>query len=262
MLSIVTTSSRVTEALEKEALEVAAVLELDYVERKKRSLARLQELYGDVLLVTKEGLVLEYASGQSFAFHPDTAILRVKAPRDPLIDLVGSDKRFILDTTMGLASDSIVLSFAGHEVLALESQPVIHTIVARGLQSFDTGNSVINQAMRRIRTRCINSLTFLKNQPDQSFDIIYCDPMFSESITESENLSGLKPLANYQAFSEDFLAECKRVAREKIILKAHFRDTVFEEFGFTRHIRPYQKFHFGTIVLNNKGEKNGSHQTC
>ena len=252
---IITTSSRVTETLENEALELAEALHLDYVARNKRSLAKLQEEYGDVLLVTKEGLVLEYANGQSFAFHPDTAMLRIKAPRDPLIELVGPEKRSVLDTTMGLASDSIVLSFAGHEVMALESQPLIHTIVARGLQTFDAGNSAVNQAMRRIQTRCTDSLTFLKSQPDQSVDIIYCDPMFSEVITESENLSGLKPLANYQAFSEDFLSECKRVAREKIILKAHFRDPVFEDFGFTRHIRPYQKFHFGEIVL---GEKHGS----
>ena len=252
---IITTSSRITEELEEEALKLSAALHLDYVVRNKRSLAKLQEEYGDVLLVTKEGLVLEYANGQSFAFHPDTAMLRIKAPRDPLIELVGTEKRSVLDTTMGLASDSIVLSFAGHEVMALESQPLIHTIVARGLQTFDAGNSAVNQAMRRIQTRCTDSLTFLKSQPDQSVDIIYCDPMFSEVITESENLSGLKPLANYQAFSEDFLAECKRVAREKIILKAHFRDPVFEDFGFTRHIRPYQKFHFGEIVL---GEKHGS----
>ena len=252
---IITTSSRITEELEEEAVKLSAALHLDYVVRNKRSLAKLQEEYGDVLLVTKEGLVLEYANGQSFAFHPDTAMLRIKAPRDPLIELVGPEKRSVLDTTMGLASDSIVLSFAGHEVMALESQPLIHTIVARGLQTFDAGNSAVNQAMRRIQTRCTDSLTFLKSQPDQSVDIIYCDPMFSEEITESENLSGLKPLANYQAFSEDFLAECKRVAREKIILKAHFRDPVFEDFGFTRHIRPYQKFHFGEIVL---GEKHGS----
>ena len=75
--------------------------------------------------------------------------------------------------------------------------------------------------------------TFLKNQ-GQLFD---------------------EPVAETYEEAEEFLEECKRVAREKIILKAHFRDPVFENFGFTRHIRPYQKFHFGDIRL---GGKDGS----
>ena len=246
---IISTSSRLTDDLEKEALELAAELNLPYVVRNKRSLTKLQEGYGHVLLVTQEGLVLEYENGQSFSFHPDTAMLRMKAPRDPLIELVGPEKCKVLDTTMGLASDAIVLSYAGHQVTALESQPLIHAIVARGLRGFETGNPAINQAMRAIKTICTDSLDYLQAQPDQAYDLIYCDPMFSEVITESDNLAGLKPLANYQAFSEDFLKECRRVARKKIILKGHFRDPVFENFGFTRHIRPYQKFHFGTIEL-------------
>lgn len=252
---IITTSSRVIPALEEEAQAIGALLKIDYVAREKWSMKKLQALYGDILLLTQEKLSLEYVNGTSFSFHPDTAMLRIKASRNPLLELIGEEKQTILDTTMGLASDSIVMSAAGHVVTALESQPLIHAIVARGLQTFDTGNPAVNQAMRRIGTRCIDSLTYLKSQPDQSVDIIYCAPMFSEEITESENLSGLKPLANYQAFSEEFLAECKRVAREKIILKAHFRDPVFENFEFTRHIRPYQKFHFGDIRL---GGKDGS----
>lgn len=240
-----------TENLENQAKEVAHDLQIKYIVRNKRSLAKLQELYGHVLLVTKEGLTLQYRNGQSLSFHPDTAMLRIKAPRDPLIELVGPEKLSVLDTTMGLASDALVLSFAGHAVTALESQPILHCIVARGLQDFDTGNAAINKAMRNIKTVCTDSLEYLKMQAENAFDIIYCDPMFSEDITESENLSGLKPLANYEKFSEEFLKECKRVARRKIILKAHFRDTVFEDFGFTRQIRPYQKFHFGEIILEN-----------
>lgn len=159
-----------------------------------------------------------------------------RAPRDGrFIETVGTYNPLVAENQITVKEDRVL------DWLAKGAQP--------------SSISAVNQAMRRIQTCCTDSLTFLKNQPDQSVDIIYCDPMFSEVITESENLSGLKPLANYQAFSEDFLAECKRVAREKIILKAHFRDPVFEDFGFTRHIRPYQKFHFGEIVL---GEKHGS----
>lgn len=117
-----------TEDLENQAKVVAHELQMDYIVRNKRSLAKLQELYGHVLLVTKEGLTLQYRNGQSLSFHPDTAMLRIKAPRDPLIELVGPEKLSVLDTTMGLASDALVLSYAGHAVTALESQPIIHCI--------------------------------------------------------------------------------------------------------------------------------------
>ena len=36
---------------------------------------------------------------------------------------------------------------------------------------------------------------------------------------------------------------------KKIIIKAHFRDTVFEELGFERQVRPNQKLHYGVLEL-------------
>ncbi len=41
---------------------------------------------------------------------------------------------------MGLGSDSIVLASAGHRVTALESSKLVHFIVSRGLQDFDSGS--------------------------------------------------------------------------------------------------------------------------
>ena len=68
---------------------------------------------------------------------------------------------------------------------------------------------------------------------------------FQRLSKESENLQAIKPLANGSRLTEEWLNEAKRVAREKIIIKAHFRDTVFEELGFERQIRPNQKLHYG-----------------
>ena len=51
--------------------------------------------------------------------------------------------------------------------------------------------------------------------------------MFSETIKESENLSAIKPLANGSRLTREWLDEAKRVGRERIIIKAHFRDTLF-----------------------------------
>ncbi|NQG96754.1 class I SAM-dependent methyltransferase [Streptococcus suis] len=248
---IVTTSLRMNQTLVLRAQEIAEQLNLVYQDRRKRSVQSiLAKTEADaVLVVYQDQLVLEEKTGQRFFFHPDTAILRIKSGRDPLLELLGPDKHTILDCTMGLASDSIVLASAGHQVTALESSQLIHFMVSRGLKEFDSGKEVVNQAMRSIQTIWADSLAYLKEQADLSVDVIYLDPMFSQEITESDNLDGLKPFANYSALSEEFLSECRRVACEKIILKAHFRDRAFEDFGFIRHVRPNQKFHYGEIIL-------------
>ena len=183
-------------------------------------------------------------------FHPDTATLRIKAPHDALVSLLGKSPKAILDTTMGLASDSLVMAAAGNQVTALESQDVIFQVVSRGLASYQTDDKQLEKAMRSIKAIKSDSLSFLKAQADNSFDIIYADPMFSEIIKESENLEAIKPLANGSRLTEEWLKEAKRVAREKIIIKAHFRDTVFEELGFERQVRPNQKLHYGVMDVS------------
>ncbi|HEL2383384.1 TPA: class I SAM-dependent methyltransferase [Streptococcus suis] len=251
MKIIVTTSLRMNHDLILQAREIAEQLNLDYQDRRKRSAQSiLEKTEANAVLVVYQGqLVLEEKNGQRFFFHPDTAILRIKSGRDPLLELLGPDKHTVLDCTMGLASDSIVLASAGHQVTASESSQLIHFMVSRGLKEFDSGNEAVNQAMRSIQTIWTDSLTYLQSQADQSVDVIYVDPMFSQEIEESDNLNGLKPFANYTALSEEFLSECRRVARKKVIIKAHFRDKVFEEYGFVRHVRPNQKFHYGEIIL-------------
>lgn len=249
MKVIVTTSLGMDEHLVLKANNLAEELGLAYCDRRKQAVKVFLKQADAVLVVYKDRLVIEQKEGQKLFFHPDTAMLRIKSGRDPLLELVGEGRQTILDCTMGLASDSIVLASAGHQVTALESSQLIHFIVSKGLKEFDSGKSEVNQAMKSIQTIWTDSLTYLKEQADQSVDVIYLDPMFSQEITESDNLDGLKPFADFTALSEEFLSEAKRVARKKIIIKAHFRDKVFEEFGFIRHIRPNQKFHYGEIIL-------------
>ena len=104
--------------------------------------------------------------------------------------------------------------------------------------------------MRSITTHNIDCLEYLKKCEDNSFDFIYFDPMFSHNIKESMNLSGIDPLADYNFPTEVFLEEARRVAKNKIIVKAHFRDNIFEKYNFKRIIRKNTKFHYGFINFN------------
>ena len=248
---IITTSLRENEALIARAQELALELGADYQPRRKLSLAKCLERFGPFYLLYKDRLSFVNADGSELSFHPDTAVLRIKAPHDALVNLLGPSSKSILDTTMGLASDSLVMAAAaGNQVTALESQEVIFQVVSRGLATYQTDDKQLEKAMRSIKAIKRDSLSFLKSQADHSFDIIYADPMFSETIKESENLQAIKPLANGSRLTEEWLNEAKRVVREKIIIKAHFRDTVFEELGFERQVRPNQKLHYGLMDLS------------
>ena len=246
---IITTSLRENEALIARAQELAYELGVDYQPRRKLSLAKCLERFGAFYLLYKDRLSFVNADASEFSFHPDTAVLRIKAPHDALISLLGQSPKSILDTTMGLASDSLVMTAVGNRVTALESQEVIFQVVSRGLATYQTDDKRLEKAMRSIKAIKSDSLSFLKVQADDSFDIIYADPMFSEIIKESKNLEAIKPLANGSRLTEEWLDEAKRVAREKIIIKAHFRDPIFEELGFERQVRPNQKLHYGFMDL-------------
>ncbi|MET3558760.1 hypothetical protein ABID29_001888 [Streptococcus rupicaprae] len=244
---IVTTSFKLDEEKLAEAQALAERLVLPYLAREKYGLEKLIGEKDGALILYKDRLVYQDRKGQRFFFHPDTAVLRLKAQHDPLLELVGQSPKRVLDCTMGLATDSLVLAGGGHQVIALESQWLTYTLVRYGLEKGGYANERLAEAVSRLQVLHTESLTYLQAQESNAFDVIYFDPMFSESIPESENLKTLATFANFCPLTEELLAEAKRVASEKIIFKGHFRDQTFECLGFKRHVRPNQKFHYGEI---------------
>ena len=145
---IITTSLRENEALIAHAQELASELGADYQPRRKLSLAKCLERFGAFYLLYKDRLSFVNADVSELSFHPDTAVLRIKAPHDALVNLLGSSTKSILDTTMGLASDSLVMAAAGNKVTALESQEVIFQVVSRGLATYQTDD-------KQLEKRCV-----------------------------------------------------------------------------------------------------------
>lgn len=141
----------------------------------------------------------------------------------------------VLDCTMGMGADAIVASFAVGEqgkVIALESQPVIATLVEQGLTSYQTKLQACNQAMRRIQVIQTDYQSFLKAQPDQSFDIVIFDPMFRETVHSSAAMQVLKPLANPYPVDTASVVEAVRVARKAVLLKERVCSKEFARLGF------------------------------
>lgn len=249
---IITTSVKTTLELNNKAQKLANELNLNYIKRNKRTIKQLLTTVRGVIVVYKNKLSY-FENNSEFFFHLDTTALKIKnSDNEPLIEIIGKEKQSVLDCTMGLAGDSILLSYYGHNVTSIEKNKIIHLITSAGLKTHTYPDEEINKAMRKIITYNYDCIDYLKRTPDDEFDIIYFDPMFSHNITESNNLVGITPLADITFPYEEFLQEATRVGKDKIIIKAHFKDDVFEKYNFTRIVRKNTKFHFGFLNINQK----------
>lgn len=254
---IITTAGRTNDEMILEAISIASELEGKFIERKKRSVQTLQQIEeDDCIVVGKEKLEL-YPFGEKdpFFFHPNSAMFRIKrllkGDHDPFLDAACLKQgHTFLDCTLGLASDSIVASFAvGKEgkVTGIEGNPYLAYMVKKGLQTWKSGILLMDQAMERIEVNNALSLSFLKSLPDASYDCVYLDPMFEERIIESDGIQALSRFAVYEEVTREWIEEAIRVANERIVIKDHVRSTRFNTFNFSVNKRKTAKFHFGVI---------------
>ncbi|MEK5038593.1 class I SAM-dependent methyltransferase [Sporosarcina sp. FSL K6-3457] len=257
MAAIITTGGRPDEQSEQLAMEAAEVLGYSIIERKKRSVARLQQEYEADVIVAGKGRFDLYriGMGEPFFFHPNSAAFRLKrlmkGETDPLVE-VAQLKRgdTFLDCTLGLASDSIIASFITGdcgEVKGVEMDSAVAFITKRGLQSFPAESEQLVQAMRRIEVLHADAVGFLREQPDSSWDIVYMDPMFHVPIAESTNFTALRQVGVHSFLTQEWMEQAKRVCKRCVVIKDRFDSPVFEQFHMEQKIRPNTKFHFGII---------------
>lgn len=254
MKTVVTSAYRPTAKIMAAAEKISGELAIPFIERNKRSIEKMHaDEQADILVASKERLEL-YPVGKAepFFFHPNSAAFRTKRPltADPLIEVSSLEEGdSFLDCTLGLASDSILASQRvgpSGSVTGCEINPYIAYIISNGLQTY-SAMPHLTEAMKRIEVKATNSLDYLKTLGDDSFDVIYMDPMFTEEIKDASNFTSIRSSADKGQLTEEWVAEATRAAKKAVVLKAHFRSQDFEKFGFTRRVRPNTKFHYGII---------------
>lgn len=257
ILMFVTTAGRTNEQMVEKAMETAKTLGVDYIPRKKRSIKNMQEfLNSDCVVVGKERLEL-FGKGTvyPFFFHPNSAMFRIKRlikkEHDPFAEAVNlSDGMSFLDCTLGLASDSIVASYLVGEsgkVIGIEGQTYLAYMVKTGLLTWDSGIDAMNRAMKRIQVVNKHALSVLKSLPNESIDCVYFDPMFDETILESDGIQALGQFAIHENLDEETILQACRVSRKRVVLKDHYKSERFDKYGFQVLRRKTAKFHFGWI---------------
>ena len=260
--AIVTTvrrGQRYTEANRALAARTAKSLGILNVPRGNDSLEELRSTYGvDAVLVARQGLLtLVTAEGELF-FHPGMAHLRIKnlllGHGDHLVRALGlTEGLHVLDCTLGTGADAIVESFAVGEsgrVTALESNALIAAVIADGLAHALGDNYEMHAAMRRIQVHHADALTFLRAAAEDSYDVVYFDPMFRRPLHESAGMNALRGLADPRALTEETIAEARRVARCRVVMKERRESAEFARLGFTEITGGrYSRIAYGVMKL-------------
>ncbi len=260
-ITIVTTAGRPDQQSDHLAKIACKETGATFVERKKRSVTKLQQQYDAHVIMAGKNRYEYYAKGASapFFFHPNSAAFRLKrlarGESDPLIEVCQLQQGdSFLDCTLGIGSDSLVASYVigDHgKVVGIEANPNVAFIVRKGMATYDTTELPLTACMRKIEVVHTEAVQFLQGQATDSFDVVYMDPMFEELIEESTNFEALRHAGEHIALSSMWIEEAKRVAKRRVVLKAHYQSPWFTEYGFERDVRLTAKFHYGFIDLRN-----------
>lgn len=222
--------------------DIQKKLDLSYVEREKDSILKMLEKNNctHILVVKKEQVVLTDGKTELF-WHPNMALLKIKAMQngeiDPIIramDLqIGSS---VLDCTLGFAADALVVSsYIGKSgrIIGTEANEYIAYLTQTGLKNYYVDDEELKHAMERIEVINTNYNDYLKSLSDNSFDIVYFDPMFKAPNMKSPFMNSLRPFAEHSYLTKEAVKEALRVAKKRVVAKDRMFSKDLEKLGFT-----------------------------
>ncbi|MEX2415173.1 MAG: class I SAM-dependent methyltransferase [Paenibacillaceae bacterium] len=238
---LVTTGINPSPQSEYLAKQVSLDWQAQWVPRGNRSLTKLKALHNQSQILIVGNHELRYLDQEDhyMFFHPSMAMVRIKrllkGEKDNMLEIgLVQEGDQIIDCTMGLASDAIIFSHAvgdTGEVTALESASIPYLLAKEGLATYEPGIPELRKAMRRIQVFQADHLEYLSSRPDRSADVVYFDPMFRHAAAGSA-MEPLRELAEHTALRMEAIAEARRVARRKVIMKEHIGSGEFSRLGF------------------------------
>jgi len=215
----------------------------EYKQRRGRGIVKLQkECQADGVIVWHDSGPILYTGEEKTFFHPSMAKNRLGAFRksfkqDSLIEACGLNKGdSFLDCTLGLGADSIVASYFSEtgRIVGLESSPVLAAVIKWGMKLYNGDTPWLNEAIHRIQVINCRHEDYLQQAPDNSFDIVYFDPMFRQPTLSSQPISALRKWANPNGLDKASIMAACRVARKRVVMKEKRDSGEFERLGFTR----------------------------
>ena len=162
------------------------------------------------------------------------AFLRVLRARrgeiDPLIahgDLRPGDK--VLDATLGLGGDALVAASAtGSTVIGLEQIGILAAFTQAALRRLP-GHG--REPGRRVEVVRADHRSWLREQPDASFDVVLFDPMFRRAGDAGPLFDLLRAYGEHAPLDAATLREAQRVARRGVLVKDAARGQELQRLG-------------------------------
>ncbi|MDD3363582.1 MAG: class I SAM-dependent methyltransferase [Syntrophomonas sp.] len=233
---------------------------LEYIPRRSSSLAKLAAEHGaeGVIVWETEGPIL-YVENEKLFFHPSMAKVRIaeyrkKGREDLLIQACQLNKGdSFLDCTLGMGADSIVASYFSEtgKITGLEYQSEVAHVISWGMKLYQGNMPWLNKAIKRVEIINSDHKKFLCQQGDQSYDIVYFDPMFTKPLLRSQPISPLRKLANHDALNKDTIQEACRVARKRVVLKTLLAGLEIERLGFQKIMgSKHNPITYGVIITD------------
>jgi len=232
---------------EEAAQVIARCLRLPFAARGGRPLAAMfaQEGWTAVLVASRSGVVAAYQRGRQgpLVHHPGLALVRCKAleagGRDRLLAETGLGRGdVVLDCTGGLLGDASVLALGvgpSGLVCSLESSPAVAYVVhAARTVGPRIGHAAYDEALRRVVLRLGSYRTVLPLLPPASYDVVYLDPMFGETVPGSHAMQMLRFFADETPLAPADLAQARRVARRWVVIKVRAADLRGDPLGLAR----------------------------
>lgn len=239
---IITTSGRPDAKTIVHAKTLANKYNCPYAERKKQSIhTLLNQHQTPITVVGRDKLsIIPLSTKEPIYFHPNLSMIRakrvLKGEKDLFVEAAELEVNMtLLDCTMGLASDSIIASITTKQqgkITSIEANPLLYMLVTEGLKKYQTNIIEIDEAMRRIQTIHADHHHYLTELPDNSYDIIYFDPMFLESIESSNAIQKINNQTVKTDLRPETIEEARRVAKQRIVLKDHWKSPRFKKLGF------------------------------
>lgn len=240
----VTTTREKDGDLSRKAEIISQDLNIPYIKRGNISINKTiaRENLDYLLVVEKDKLVIKGEDTEVF-WHPNMTELKIKSikngSRESMIEaseLKEGDS--ILDCTLGFAGDSIIFASVVGEngtVVGTEVNKYLAYITKSGLENYTEVSDETRKYMKSIKVINESYEDYLSKQADNSFDVVYFDPMFKEPNKKSSAINAFRNFTEHKGLTKDIIKEALRVCRRRIVIKERYALNNLKELGVEKY---------------------------